>query len=170
MGFEVGDKVVCLRSYQHCPGNLKIGQVCEVVDVQKDIGEPEDLSLKGYPNIAFNSERFAKLGDFSLTGDVEIDLLLRKCIETLSTKGVEYTGGSPDRLNNFRQVGEAVGIPMEKAFYVFFNKHIRALESYIKNDCEVKSEESIHGRIMDLIVYLLLFEKMSLEIERNKKK
>lgn len=99
------------------------------------------------------------------TGDVEIDKMLQSCVDTLSTKGREYTVGSTDRLANFRGVSEAVGIPMEKAWYVFFNKHLTALQSYIKNGCKVQSNETIHGRIMDLITYLLLFEKMTREIE-----
>lgn len=103
-----------------------------------------------------------------LTGDAEIDKMLDECIRTLSTKGAEYTGGSPDRLNNFRMVGTDVDVPMEKVWYTYFNKHLRALQSYIKNGCTVKSNEPIQGRIMDLIVYLLLFNKMTLEIERKR--
>jgi hypothetical protein len=99
-----------------------------------------------------------------LTGDYDFDAMLDSVLMTLQTKGEEYTGGSPDRLDNFRQCGRDVGIPMEKVWYVFFNKHVRAVASYIKNGCVVKSNESIHGRIMDLIVYLLLFEKMVIEI------
>lgn len=106
----------------------------------------------------------------SLTGDAEIDAMLNECIKTLSTKGAEYTGGSPDRLNNFRMVGKDVDVPMEKVWYTYFNKHLRALQSYIKNGCVVKSNEPIQGRIMDLIVYLLLFNKMTLEIERTRQK
>lgn len=101
-----------------------------------------------------------------LTGDQEVDAMLRDCIEIMASKGQEYTGGSPDRLNNFRQAGQDVGLPMEKVWYVFFNKHLRAIQSYIKNGCVVKSNETIHSRIMDCIVYLLLFHKMALEIER----
>jgi len=104
----------------------------------------------------------------SLTGDSEFDAMFRDCISTMSTKGKEYTGGSPDRLNNFRVAGEDVGLPMEKVWYVFFNKHLRAIQSYIKNGCKVQSNETIHSRIMDCIVYLFLFHKMALEIERSR--
>lgn len=105
--------------------------------------------------------------EISFTGDVEIDKMLRDCIQTMSSKGKEYTGGSPDRLNNFRQAGADVGLPMEKIWYVFFNKHLRAIQSYIKNGCRVESNETIHSRIMDCIVYLLLFHKIALEVERG---
>ena len=103
-----------------------------------------------------------------LTGDAEIDAFYRECIKCFQEKGAEYTVGSKDRLANFRGVAEDVGIPMEKAWYVFFNKHLRALQSYIKNGCQVKSNEPISGRIMDLVVYLTLFHKMVLEIERKR--
>lgn len=100
-----------------------------------------------------------------MTGDAEIDVMLAACLKTLKVKGADYTGGSPDRLNNFRQVAEDVGISMQQTWYVFFNKHLRALQTFVKNG-KVESE-SIHGRILDLIVYLLLFEKMVLEGERT---
>ncbi len=103
-----------------------------------------------------------------LTGDGEIDEFLEECLTTMATKGDEYTVGSVDRLANFRSVGSEVVIGMEKVWYVFFTKHLRALQSYIKNDCVVKSEEPIKGRIKDLVVYLLLFYKMTQEIERSR--
>jgi hypothetical protein len=104
-----------------------------------------------------------------LTGDPEIDALYRECITCFAEKGAEYTVGSKDRLANFRGVAADVDVPMEKVWYTFFNKHLRALQSYIKNGCTVKSNEPIRSRIMDLIVYLTLFHKMSLEIERKRK-
>ena len=103
-----------------------------------------------------------------LTGDPEIDALYRDCIKCFAEKGAEYTVGSKDRLANFRGVATDVDVPMEKVWYTFFNKHLRALQSYIKNGCTVKSNEPIQSRIMDLIVYLTLFHKMSLEIERKR--
>jgi hypothetical protein len=104
-----------------------------------------------------------------LCGDKEMNEMFRDCINTMSSKGKEYTGGSPDRLNNFRQAGVDVGLEMEKVWYVFFNKHLRAVQSYIKNGCKVQSNEPIQSRIMDCIVYLFLFHKMSQEIEGKRK-
>lgn len=103
-----------------------------------------------------------------LTGDPDFDEMLARCIETMDTKGQEYTAGSKDRLANFKGVAADVDMPMEKVWYTFFNKHLRAIQSYIKNGCEVKSNEGIDGRIMDCIVYLLLFYKMTNEIGRTK--
>jgi hypothetical protein len=162
--FNTGDRVVCVMS----AGSVLVeGKIYTVLKVTKDVGEREDLALAEYPNSHFTSDRFKH---FQMTGDPEIDRMLESCVLTLQTKGVEYTVGSEDKLANFRGVAQDVGIPMEKAWAVFFNKHLTALQSYIKNGCEVKSNESIHGRIMDLITYLLLFEKLTLEIERGREK
>lgn len=105
----------------------------------------------------------------TLTNDPEIDAMLQECIGTLFTKGAEYTLGSADRLHNFRTVGKMVDQPMEKVWFTYFYKHYSAVASYIKNGCYVKSNEPIQGRIMDCIVYLLLFSKMVEEIERGRK-
>src|SRR6185295_12978655 len=91
------------------------------------------------------------------TGDADFDRMLARVVDTVASKGKEYTVGSADRLANFRGVGQDVDVPMEKVWYTFFNKHYRALQSYIKNGCKVQSNEGIDGRILDLIVYLLLF-------------
>src|SRR4051812_49202934 len=104
----------------------------------------------------------------SLTGDAEIDSLLGDIIKTLESKGKEYTVGSSDRLANFRGISQDVGIPMEKAWYVFANKHYRAIQSFVKNGGKIFSDEKIRGRIMDMIVYLLLFYKMTEEMEKQR--
>jgi hypothetical protein len=119
--------------------------------------------------IHFKNEIISLLKDARsrLTGNVKIDSMIERCVRTMATKGAEYTVGSEDRLANFRGVSQDVGIPMEKAWYVFFNKHLRAIQSYIKNGCRVKSEEGITGRIMDCIVYLLLFYLLSIEKESS---
>lgn len=109
------------------------------------------------------------VNSLGLTGDKEMDALLSDCIGTLKSKGAEYTMGSSDRLHNFRTVGEFTGVGMMSTWGVYFYKHVSSIFSYIKNGGEVKSNEPISGRIMDCIVYLLLFHKMTKEIERNKK-
>lgn len=116
--------------------------------------------------VIFGEEEYGQ-GATYLTGDPDIDQMLWDCIKTLETKGAEYTGGSPDRLTNFRTAGAEIGIPMEKVLYTFVNKHWRAIQSYIKTG-SVKSNESIQSRIMDVIVYMLLFSKMVKELEGNR--
>jgi hypothetical protein len=103
--------------------------------------------------------------EIMLTGDPDIDKMIEDCLHTLKTKGAEYTVNSVDRLANFRGVAEDTGVPMEKAWAIFWNKHVRAIMAYVKNGCKVQSDEPIRGRVMDCIVYLLLFTKMIAEIE-----
>lgn len=104
-----------------------------------------------------------------MSGDGEIDQMLVDCMKTMRTKGEEYTIGSTDRLANFRSVSEEVESPIMKVWYTYFYKHVSALISYVKTGA-VKSNEPIGGRIMDCIVYLFLFHKMTLENERNRDK
>jgi hypothetical protein len=121
------------------------------VGTLKLMGEEGSAFIVGAPN--------------ELTGDRDFDEMLRDCVKTLESKGAEYTIGSKDRLANFKKVAESVDSSMEKVWFTYFYKHYSAVASYIKNGCQVKSNEPIQGRIMDCIVYLLLFHKMTKEIE-----
>ena len=114
--------------------------------------------------------KLEKKSEPALTGDQDFDKMLRDVMETLDSKGAEYTMGSVDRLHNFRTVGEFVGIPMEKVWAVYVYKHFSAVMAYIKNNCHVKSNEPIEGRIMDVIVYFVLFAKMVREIQDQRGK
>lgn len=111
----------------------------------------------------------------SLTGYPEFDEVIYDCIDTLSSKGQEYTAGSPDRLENFKRAARKLSranrkLEMQDIWWIFFEKHYTALETYIQNDCNVISNEGIRGRILDLITYLVLFYKMTIEIEEERKK
>lgn len=172
--------------YDNCLPGFRLGaSVLKNDDTSENLIVREEMKISGLERLAkvgeAQSEDFKKVYDpcsvasrveqkESLTGDAEMDSMLREVFRTINTKGKEYTGGSPDRLANFRGVGEDIGLPMEKAWYIFFNKHYRAIQSYIRNGCRVLSEEPIAGRIKDIIVYSLLFYKMVLEIERDQKK
>lgn len=77
-----------------------------------------------------------------------------ECIQIQATKGHDYTSGSDDRLLNFRTAAEAAGVSIEQAWYVYFFKHLSAVQTYVKHG-QVESEP-IRGRIVDCINYLLL--------------
>lgn len=140
---------------------------------------PDQGCLNGceYPNLFVTPQDDKLLSSASLaaamkavtglprTGDVEIDTLLEKCLETLKKKGADYTQGSPDRLHNFRTVGQFLGLPMERVWSVYFYKHLSAIFRFCKEG-QVESEP-IEGRIMDCIVYLLLFAKIVAESARS---
>ena len=73
--------------------------------------------------------------------------------ELLVSKGREYAGDY-DALNNFK-TGTDIGItPLQKS-WVFTEKHISSIKSYIKNGKEFSSEP-IEGRILDAMNYLFL--------------
>jgi hypothetical protein len=126
--------------------------------------EPEEIQ-KIQDKAALNGEFYPNTTIVKLTGDKDLDEMLSMCIATTASKGAEYTIGSTDRLANFRRVAEQVGISMPQTWFTYFYKHYTAVVSYIKNGCQVKSNEPISGRIMDCIVYLMLFHKMVKEIE-----
>ena len=48
-----------------------------------------------------------------------------------------------------------IGVSAIQSVSVFMNKHFRSVRSYVKNG-EVKSNESIQGRLHDIIVYSLI--------------
>lgn len=69
------------------------------------------------------------------------------------TKGLEYSSDH-DCLHNFKN-GEDIGVsPLQKA-WIFTDKHLSSIRSYIKRGHEL-SDEPIEGRILDAINYLFL--------------
>ena len=101
-----------------------------------------------------------------LTRFPDIDAFLWDCFETMEAKGHDYReGNDDDALHNFRTMGEDLDLPMEKIWFVYFSKHLKALKTYIKEGGQRESEP-IEGRIKDMLVYLLLFYKM---VQENKK-
>lgn len=77
-----------------------------------------------------------------------------------ATKGKEYTDGSGDRLENFKGEAKNIGITDLQIWSVYASKHFRAIQSYIRHDGKVFSNEHISGRIDDLHVYLFLLEAL----------
>jgi hypothetical protein len=98
-----------------------------------------------------------------MTGDDDFDDVLRRCIDIMSTKGVDYKGGSEDRLNNFRQAAIDLGITMREVAYIYMWKHLAAIKSYCRTG-EVKAE-GLREHICDTINYLLILDK----IEKDQK-
>jgi len=83
-------------------------------------------------------------------------------LEQLATsKGKEYRG-TEDRLANFRRYAAALDLDYRKVLLVYAGKHWDAICSYCKEG-KVFSNESIDGRIDDLIVYMLLLKCMVYE-------
>lgn len=77
------------------------------------------------------------------------------------TKGADYTIGSPDRLNNFKTVGELVCCPHcqkpvgpRAVWAVYVLKHILAMLAWVKTG-KVESE-GLEGRAVDVRLYMPL--------------
>ena len=70
-------------------------------------------------------------------------------------KGKEYTKGDDDKLKNFKEVGERLGLTPKQVWAVYFYKHLFSLEYYLKGG-EISSGETIESRITDLRNYLAL--------------
>lgn len=120
-----------------------------------------------------SKQQLAKGSDPGLTGDPDFDVMLQDVMATLSSKGKEYTAGSSDRLANFKEVARVLtrpGRPFEKqdTWFTYFYKQYSSLVSYLQNDCRISSNEPIQSRIMDMIVYLILFTKIVREIEEER--
>jgi hypothetical protein len=85
-------------------------------------------------------------------------------METIATKGDEYTGGSSDMLNNFKGAATSIGLTPLQIWATFANKHWQSIMSYVRSGTEA-SEESIEGRIKDLRNYLTFLRAL---VEENK--
>jgi hypothetical protein len=137
------------------------------------VGKEEEEIRRLQDAASENGEFYPNTTIIKLSGDKDFDEMFTNCIGTLATKGEEYTIGSKDRLANFKRSAEklrrpGVDIQMQDVWLIFFDKHWSAVQNYLKNDCHVKSNEPIQGRIMDCIVYLILFSKMVKEIETTR--
>jgi len=84
--------------------------------------------------------------------------------ELLFNKGREYAGDY-DALGNFKS-GLEIGITSKQKLWIFLDKHLCSIKSFIKHD-KTFSNESIESRINDAINYLFLLRCLIAE-EREK--
>ncbi len=96
----------------------------------------------------------------------DFDNMMENTFETLRevrrTKGKEYAN-SDDRLDNFKRISKKKGVSPLVVAGIFLDKHLDALDYYIKNG-KVESE-AITGRIDDAILYLFLIKGLVIEIQ-----
>lgn len=86
-------------------------------------------------------------------------MAFKRALELSKTKGEEYAG-EVDRLDNFKRNAETWGIAMEQCWGVYVGKHWDAIRQYIidvSNGKERTRAEPLEERVVDIIVYLLLF-------------
>lgn len=76
-------------------------------------------------------------------------------IESLmSTKGHDYTDGK-DRLSNFKDQADRLGLTPYQIWAVYANKHWDAINAFVRNNGQLESEP-IESRIHDIILYSFL--------------
>ncbi len=92
-------------------------------------------------------------------------VLLIKVIEMKDTKGKEYAN-SENRFANFDRLATRLNLSNLKVALVYLTKHMDAIESYISRG-RTYSTETIQGRIVDAIMYLILIAGMIEEEEEN---
>lgn len=127
------------------------------------------LSIKAVQEVADDQEWLRRIiseaGGSQLTGDPDFDEVLRECVEIMATKGSDYMAGTADRLHNFRQAAEELGISMREVVYVYMWKHLASIRTYCRTG-EVKSE-GLRSHITDVINYLLLLYKVEQDVRRQ---
>lgn len=89
-----------------------------------------------------------------------VDEVLTECLEIMDSKGVAYSG-MDDKFGNFNRIAGLLNLDRTEVWSVYFHKHIDAIDAYIRGEYE--DSESIYGRIMDAINYLLLLYGMITE-------
>jgi len=92
---------------------------------------------------------------------------LTETLQLSDSKRIEYTEGN-HKLNvlwNFENIGKTLGLTPMKVLSVYLQKHISSLFNYLKTEKEYA--ESIEGRIMDIINYLLLLVCMIRKYKRK---
>lgn len=88
----------------------------------------------------------------------EFDELLQSnyeaVLELCRTKGADYARDY-DRLSNFKEQANKLGLTPYQVWGVYANKHWDAISAYVRNGGKVESEP-IESRVHDLILYSFL--------------
>lgn len=90
---------------------------------------------------------------------------VEKLRETGLTKGRKYTLSTGDRLANFKQEAEELGLTPFQVWHVFFNKHVRAVADFCRRGQSI-GEELVENHIHDCLMYLFLLEGLIAEFGR----
>jgi len=107
----------------------------------------------------------------SVEFDKQIQEMFDNCKNTLIKKGREYQSTANLGENvfaNFQRGAQNVGTNQETVLYIYLNKHIDSISTFIKDMNSGKSitevqaalTEPLNSRIMDAINYLLLLNSM----------
>lgn len=76
--------------------------------------------------------------------------------DIMEDKQPAYTGENEDVLSNFKNMADRFGIDPLVAWGIYFNKHVDAINSFIKNPELHQGGEPISSRFADIINYCAL--------------
>lgn len=94
-----------------------------------------------------------------------LEVLFSEALEVSKAKGAAYAG-LDDALANFKDASR-IGLTPFQRWADFADKHLSAIFNAIKQnpDYPVEKTESLHGRIVDAIVYLGILEALSVDLD-----
>ncbi len=94
--------------------------------------------------------------------DQVVDMIHKECKEILATKGVDYTLDKDNRLSQFEEIAEEVGVTPRQVIGVLMSKHKQSILKVIRG--ETLYGEQLDKKIVDQINYLcLLWAQVSVE-------
>ena len=84
-------------------------------------------------------------------------------------KGSAYSGTN-DANSNFKRNAERLGASKYQILMIYLNKHYDGVMNAIKDNpyTPVEKTESMHGRIVDIINYLVILDSLLKEDEHGK--
>lgn len=101
--------------------------------------------------------------------DKHTEDLFSECLAIMHGKGSAYSG-TDDANSNFKRNAERLGASKYQILMIYLNKHYDGIMNAIKLNPEapVEQTESMHGRIVDIINYLVILDSLLKEDEHGK--
>lgn len=84
-------------------------------------------------------------------------------VEVTQKKNHDYSVRDDDAMDNFKLVGEMLGISPRLVWSVLWMKHVTAVINHMAKDKTLK-DETIHGRFIDLANYAMLGDALDKDL------
>ena len=100
--------------------------------------------------------------DVELREQLIRDFLEKECLPLLRAKGTDYARGTEDANANFYRIAEVLkdrGLDVFDVWCVYAHKHWDAIMSWVGKR-KLESNETLTGRIVDMINYLLILHTL----------
>lgn len=86
------------------------------------------------------------------------DIFDNECMPILNAKGADYM--DKDAFDQFTEIAEIVGVTPTQAMFVYMHKHVKALQSAMKN--KALQGEALEKKLKDIINYaamMIVYER-----------